>query len=100
MGVGDKKKQILQMKKDGEEDNAWKSNRLSVMAAADDGDNNNDILASGDSAALEVEKDGTTKMLSEVLERQTSLEARRDVAQPTLHWLLQGRHMIYLHLSG
>eukprot|EP00438_Fugacium_kawagutii_P007541 Skav228224 [mRNA] locus=scaffold43:318666:323307:- [translate_table: standard] len=83
MGIGDKKKQILQMKKDGEEDNAWKSNRLSVMAAADDEDNNNDILASGDSAALEVEKDGTTKMLSEVLQRQTSLEARREVAEKT-----------------
>ena len=84
MGEGDKRKQLLQLKKAATEDK--KSNRLSVMAAADDQEN--DLLASGDSAALAVESDAHTKMLSELLQRQTSLELRFDAQSEHLQQIL------------
>lgn len=89
MGGGDKRKQLLQLKKQAEAESP-KSNRLSVMAAADDDEQeNNELLASGDSAALAVESDANSKMLSEVLQRQSSLEARLDTQNGQLQQILQ-----------
>ena len=89
MGGGDKRKQLLQLKKQTEAEGSPKSNRLSVMAAADDDEQNNDVLASGDSAALAVESDANSKMLSEVLQRQSSLEVRLETQNGQLQQILQ-----------
>lgn len=90
MGGGDKRKQLLQLGKQTEAEEP-KSNRLSVMAMvlADDDEQENDLLASGDSAALAVESDANSKMLSEVLQRQSSLEARLDTQNGQLQQILQ-----------
>lgn len=98
---GDKRKQLLHLGKQAEpaepvepaeaEGNP-KANRLSVMAmamAADDDEENNDLLASGDSAALAVESDANSKMLSELLQRQSSLEGRLDAQNGQLQQILQ-----------
>ena len=94
---GDKRKQLLHLGKQAEPEPAEaegnpKANRLSVMAmamAADDDEENNDLLASGDSAALAVESDANSKMLSELLQRQSSLEGRLDAQNGQLQQILQ-----------
>lgn len=94
---GDKRKQLLHLGKQAEPAEAEaegnpKADRLSVMAkamAADDDEENNDLLASGDSAALAVESDANSKMLSEVLQRQSSLEGRLDAQNGQLQQILQ-----------
>ena len=74
VNVGEKRKLLQKLKQD--DPASRQSSRMSAMAAAEDEETN--ILASGDSAAVTTETDATTKMLCEVLQRQTSLEARFD----------------------
>lgn len=75
VNMGEKRKLLQKLKQD--DTASRKSSRISAMAAAED-EEETGVLASGDSAAVTIETDATTKMLCEVLQRQTSLEARFD----------------------
>lgn len=87
VNTGDQKKALLEM---GKLDSKKKSTRNTVLDAAENEDDGNALLASGDSAALtREEQPDTSKMLSELLQRQAALERRLQEQSQQLDFLVK-----------
>ncbi|CAE7443770.1 Hcn4 [Symbiodinium natans] len=100
VGLGEKHKKLMELKKMDEEKAASSSSRKtargSILAASMHDEPNDDpgVLESGDSAALNTPEgtDAATKMLSELLQRQSSLEREFEAHGRMLGQILDALH--------